>query len=158
MTRFAMFIFITSWRQNERHYRYISEPLVLIHGMLHVNSAHRICYIRGLYSSTVRREMYLICSKWSPVGFVWHFKNSKSYLFYDITPCSPLKVNGRFGGTCRHRVQGRRISQELVPTKLFDFQRPTRRYISEDKTLHNHRCEGLKIFLRTFLQKSVKIL
>jgi hypothetical protein len=32
----------------------------------------------------------------------------KSPIFWDITPCSPLKVNRRFGGIC---VQGRRISQ-----------------------------------------------
>jgi hypothetical protein len=25
----------------------------------------------------------------------------KSAIFWDITPCSPLKVNRRFGGTCR---------------------------------------------------------
>jgi hypothetical protein len=25
----------------------------------------------------------------------------KSCIFWDITPCSPLKVNRRFGGTCR---------------------------------------------------------
>jgi hypothetical protein len=33
----------------------------------------------------------------------------KSCIFWDITPCSPFKVNRRFGGTYRHR-QGRRIS------------------------------------------------
>jgi hypothetical protein len=27
-----------------------------------------------------------------------------------------------------------------------DFQRTTRRYIPEDKTLHNHRCENLKLY------------
>jgi hypothetical protein len=36
---------------------------------------------------------------------------SKSSLFWDITQCSPLKVNRRFGGTCRLHFQGRRISQ-----------------------------------------------
>jgi hypothetical protein len=30
----------------------------------------------------------------------------KSSVFRDITPCSPLRVNGRFGGTCLH-LQGR---------------------------------------------------
>jgi hypothetical protein len=28
-----------------------------------------------------------------------------------------------------------------------DFQRTTQRYISEDKTLHNHRCENLKSYM-----------
>jgi hypothetical protein len=27
-----------------------------------------------------------------------------------------------------------------------DFQRTTRRYIPEDSTLHNHRCENLKSY------------
>jgi hypothetical protein len=30
----------------------------------------------------------------------------KSYIFWDITPCSLLKVNQCFGGTCRVHVQG----------------------------------------------------
>jgi hypothetical protein len=33
----------------------------------------------------------------------------KSTIFWDITPCSPLSVNRRFGGTCRLLFQGRRI-------------------------------------------------
>jgi hypothetical protein len=28
-------------------------------------------------------------------------------IFWDITPCSPLKVNRRFGGTCRLDLQSR---------------------------------------------------
>jgi hypothetical protein len=35
----------------------------------------------------------------------------KSSVFCDITPCSPLKVNQSFGGTCRLHLQDRRISQ-----------------------------------------------
>jgi hypothetical protein len=35
----------------------------------------------------------------------------KSSNFWDITPCSPLKVNRRFGGTCLLHVQGQRIRQ-----------------------------------------------
>jgi hypothetical protein len=34
----------------------------------------------------------------------------KSYLFYDTTPCSPLKVKRRFGGICCLHLQCRRIS------------------------------------------------
>jgi hypothetical protein len=40
----------------------------------------------------------------------------KSSIFWDITPCSPLKLNQRFGGTCCLHLHGRRISQE---TSLF---------------------------------------
>jgi hypothetical protein len=32
----------------------------------------------------------------------------KSTIFWDITPCSPLSVNWRFGGTYRLHLQGRR--------------------------------------------------
>jgi hypothetical protein len=35
---------------------------------------------------------------------------SKSVVFWNITPCSPLKVNRCFGGTCRLYLKGRRIS------------------------------------------------
>jgi hypothetical protein len=34
----------------------------------------------------------------------------KIYIFWDITPCSPLKVNRRFAGICRLHLQGSRIS------------------------------------------------
>jgi hypothetical protein len=80
----------------------------------------------------------------------------KSTIFWDITPCSPLKVNQRFGGTYRLQLQGR-ISQAtcqsesrcqaftLVSWSTYatlkmeaicfsetsaDFQRTTRRVIS----------------------------
>jgi hypothetical protein len=32
-------------------------------------------------------------------------------VFWDITPCSALKINGRSGVTCRFHLQGRRINQ-----------------------------------------------
>jgi hypothetical protein len=35
----------------------------------------------------------------------------KSFIFWDITPCSPLKVNRRFGGTSRLHLQGRKTCQ-----------------------------------------------
>jgi hypothetical protein len=56
--------------------------------------------------------------------FVWHFKRlslsiypdylppnakTKSTTFWNITPCSPLEVNWRFGGTYRLHLQGRII-------------------------------------------------
>jgi hypothetical protein len=33
----------------------------------------------------------------------------KSIVFWDMTPCSPLSCNRRFGGTYRLHLQGRRI-------------------------------------------------
>jgi hypothetical protein len=38
-------------------------------------------------------------------------KTLKSFTSRDITPCSPLKANRRFGGICRPHLQGQRISQ-----------------------------------------------
>jgi hypothetical protein len=35
----------------------------------------------------------------------------KSSIFWDVTLCSPLKVNRRFGGTCRLHHQGQRINR-----------------------------------------------
>jgi hypothetical protein len=35
----------------------------------------------------------------------------KSSVFWDITPCSPLKVNRRFGGTYGLHIQGPKLSQ-----------------------------------------------
>jgi hypothetical protein len=34
-----------------------------------------------------------------------------STIFWDITPCSPLKVNRRFGGTYRLHIRGRILSR-----------------------------------------------
>jgi hypothetical protein len=91
----------------------------------------------------------------------------KSSIFCVKTPCSPLKVNRQFGRTCRLHLQGRKIRQarnqsEAGSGPLFfysstltmeatcpsgtsvDFKRPTWRYIPEDGTLHNHRCENPK--------------
>jgi hypothetical protein len=62
----------------------------------------------------------------------------KSTIFWDITPCSPLSVNRRFGGTYRFHLQGRK-------NKLTK-KRTTRRYIPENGTLHNHPCENLKSY------------
>jgi hypothetical protein len=39
----------------------------------------------------------------------------------DITPCSPLKVKRRIGGTCRVHFQGRRINQASAASCWFSF-------------------------------------
>jgi hypothetical protein len=36
----------------------------------------------------------------------------KSYIFWNTIPCSQLKINRRFRGTCRFLLQGRRINRE----------------------------------------------
>jgi hypothetical protein len=55
-------------------------------------------------------------SNWSCVWYVPFSWNSSLGLtnmeipsFWDITPCSPLKINQRFAGICRLYLQGRRI-------------------------------------------------
>jgi hypothetical protein len=88
----------------------------------------------------------------------------KSPSFWNITPCSPLKVNRRFGETYSLHLQVRRISRARNQRDIrwqaysstlkmeaicysemsVDFQRTTRRYIPEDRTIYNHRCENLK--------------
>jgi hypothetical protein len=35
------------------------------------------------------------------------------------------------------------------------FQRTTRRYIPEDKTLHNHRCENLKSYNEIMIKNAL---
>jgi hypothetical protein len=81
----------------------------------------------------------------------------KSTIFWDITPCSPLNVNRRFGETYRLHFQGRRISwarnqrespllwstysstlkMEAICSSetSADIQRTTRRYIPQDGIL-----------------------
>jgi hypothetical protein len=43
----------------------------------------------------------------------------KSSVFWDITPCSQLEVNRRFGGTYRLHFQGWRISRALLSSACF---------------------------------------
>jgi hypothetical protein len=75
-----------------------------------------------------------------------------------------LSVNRRFGETYRLHLQGRAchlLSRSFLAQLIFsalekeaicssetsvDSERTTRRYIPEDGTLHNHRCENLKSY------------
>jgi hypothetical protein len=85
----------------------------------------------------------------------------RSYVFWDITPCSPLKVIRRFGGICSLHLKGRRISRERnqrengwqaehtlkmeakCSSKMsVDFQRTTQFYIPEDRILRLGYCLG----------------
>jgi hypothetical protein len=96
----------------------------------------------------------------------------KSIIFWDMTPCSPLSFNQRSGGTYRLYLQRRKNRFSNVGFEVFtavvmkssaepiylalkmeaifssetsvDTQRTTRRYIPEDNTLHNYRCENLR--------------
>jgi hypothetical protein len=65
----------------------------------------------------------------------------KSPLFWDITPCSPLKVNRRFGEACRsvcyllHAGFLVKVEATCSSETSVDIQRTIRRYIAEDRTL-----------------------
>jgi hypothetical protein len=45
----------------------------------------------------------------------------KSTIFWDITRCTPLSVNRRFGGTYRLRLQGRRNATCLLAGFLLNL-------------------------------------
>jgi hypothetical protein len=71
----------------------------------------------------------------------------KSTIFWGVTPCS-----GKLG-TCLSRwFLAQLIFSTLKMEATFssitsvDTQRTTRRYIPEDGTLHNHRCENIKSY------------
>jgi hypothetical protein len=87
----------------------------------------------------------------------------KIIIIWDVTPCSLLSCNRRFGGTYRLHLQGRRllVLAEIISSTLkmeaicssetsVETQQTTRRHIPEDDTLPNHGCENLKSYT-TFL-------
>jgi hypothetical protein len=43
---------------------------------------------------------------------------TKATIFWDITPCSPLKVNRRFGGTYRLHLQGGHLLSHCYLARL----------------------------------------
>jgi hypothetical protein len=55
--------------------------------------------------------IYLLVNKSTSIVFeILTVVVIKSSVFWDITPCSPFKVNQHFGGTCHLHFQGRSIS------------------------------------------------
>jgi hypothetical protein len=82
----------------------------------------------------------------------------KSTTFWDITPCSPLKVNRIFEGTYRSACHlspwylvrlffDPEDGGDMFLRKLVDFKRTKRRYNPEHNVFHNHRCENLKSYI-----------
>jgi hypothetical protein len=82
----------------------------------------------------------------------------KSTIFWDITPCSPLRFNLRFGGTeclppaftlvsCLAHFLDPEDGGVISSSGTSVDTRTTRCYIPEDGTLHNHRCENLKSYI-----------
>jgi hypothetical protein len=68
----------------------------------------------------------------------------KSSTFWDITPCSPLKVNQRFGGTYRSAYSSTLKMEAICSSETFaEFQWSTRRYFPEDSTLQELNCSNV---------------
>jgi hypothetical protein len=70
----------------------------------------RVC---RLYNSFFRDQYIPFVIELHQVCRIWGFRTMvmKGSIFWDITPCSPLKVNRRCGGTCVLHLQGRIISR-----------------------------------------------
>jgi hypothetical protein len=93
----------------------------------------------------------------------------RSSVFWDITPCSPLKVNRRFGGRFLLHLQGRKwenpetsVKQMAVLIEAGDMFLRNVGLLSKDykmllvypRTLHNHRCENLTSYVWTIVFKT----
>jgi hypothetical protein len=86
----------------------------------------------------------------------------QSPIFWDMMPCSPLKIDGCFREVCRPHIQGQ-VAFTLVSYSPYsstlktketsasetsgDFQLTTRCYIQGDIVLYNHHREILKFYL-----------
>jgi hypothetical protein len=122
------------------------------------------------------RKTDILCGKNTVLQILLRLKvsvfreiRSKIYIFWDITPCTRVKIKWSLGGTFCFHLQGRITSQKVTSKKevasnascwvvvwlrpckwrcssktSFDLQWSTRHYIPEDKTPHIHRCENLK--------------
>jgi hypothetical protein len=85
------------------------------------------------------------------IRLLLHFtKNDffSSIIFWDMTSCSLLSFNRRFGGTYRLHLQGRREAICSSETSA-ETQQTTRRH-NPDDTLHNHHCQNLKSYRTSF--------
>jgi hypothetical protein len=93
----------------------------------------RLCKVGQLSSRTgyIFRKPHLKSNISFNAGFeVLTVVVMKNSIFWDITPCSPLRVNRRFGGTHRLHLQGRRISWARNQCEMsVDIQPTTRPYI-----------------------------
>jgi hypothetical protein len=65
----------------------------------------------------------------------------KSIIFWDMTPCSPLSFNRRFGGTYRLHLQGRRNGFSKPASKVASWR--WRRYVPPKRRLKPNRLHGI---------------
>jgi hypothetical protein len=81
----------------------------------------------------------------------------KRTVFWDIRPCSPLKINWRFGQfslspdfklvSCSTYSSILKMGAIWYSETSLDFQRTTQCYIPEDIIVHNCCCENLKFYI-----------
>jgi hypothetical protein len=96
------------------------------------------------------------------------YKNSvlkQSYISWDMTPCSALKVNRKFGGTSRLRLDCYLFHAGFLLGLFFDTEEGCDMFLriihqlstdymvlySIKSTLHNNRCENIRSYIILFL-------
>jgi hypothetical protein len=87
-----------------------SSPLFFLHKSPLCYNSHLL--LRFLISLSLSLDVF--CYLFEP--FISRFKST---IFWDITPCSPLKVNRRFGEIYCLDLQGRRISRASTVGDMF---------------------------------------
>jgi hypothetical protein len=91
------------------------------------------------------------------LGHSQTYLSLKSSIFWDITPCIPLKIEHCFRGICCSVTCFKQVSCWAYSSALkmvtcssemsFNFQWITWHHIPEDRALHNHCCENLKFYI-----------
>jgi hypothetical protein len=125
-------------------------PAVFTDYTVHILRHSSIIFVSKYFSLLFRG--LLNAQKIRTVGFqVLRAVTMKNSIFWDVTPCIPVKVYRRFGGTYYLYPQGRRVSQasdheETSSTALptiplthetsVNFYHTTRSHIPEDNTLN----------------------
>jgi hypothetical protein len=124
------------------------------------------CFATGPCATVLILYRYLIHTKSASILqsvhiYLWFFKvlqQMKNPVSWDTALCSPLKVNRIIGcsvllATCfvlvSHLVYSSTLKRGATcfSEASVEFQRSTRRYIPEDRTVHNHRCDSLKSYI-----------
>jgi hypothetical protein len=94
------------WRQ------LVSTETLVLYGFINQNTFTPEGYIlTGIRRAQEKSYIMKFVGRLSLTCLVWLGLVLKSSIFWDITPCSPLKENGRFGGIHRLHLQGRRMNQ-----------------------------------------------
>jgi hypothetical protein len=85
-----------------------TKAILIAQHSIHLYKSDTSC--TNLYTKAILTAHTCICFK--HIIFLRETQsNSKNTIFWAVTPCSPLKVNRRFGGTYRLHLQGWRISR-----------------------------------------------